>query len=105
MKKVIVIKKLNEIGSLVLDIDNLEKLNSLFDYLVEESFNTDIEVISVKGIENYQEYYPITVINDSKEFTIKVLEMMEYGKSDISVEKANEFILKNYNIYKELGDM
>lgn len=36
MKKVIVAKKFNEVGSLVLDIDNLGKLNSLFDYLIEE---------------------------------------------------------------------
>ena len=73
MKKVIVAKKFNEVGSIVLDIDNLEKMNNLFDYLVEESFDSDVQIVSVKGIENYQEYYPITIINDSKEFTKRVL--------------------------------
>ncbi|MGL4912181.1 MAG: DUF6718 family protein, partial [Romboutsia sp.] len=66
------------------------------------SIGTDIQIISVKGIEGYKEYYPITVIKDSKEFTIRVL---TYMRSDITVEKSNEFILKNYDVYKELGDM
>ncbi|MGV3027064.1 DUF6718 family protein [Clostridium thermobutyricum] len=62
-------KKFNEVGSIILDIDNLEKMNNRFDYLVEESFDSDVQIVSEKGIENYQEYYPITVINDSKTFT------------------------------------
>ncbi|OPX47580.1 hypothetical protein CLTHE_17450 [Clostridium thermobutyricum DSM 4928] len=44
-------------------------MNNRFDYLVEESFDSDVQIVSEKGIENYQEYYPITVINDSKTFT------------------------------------
>lgn len=69
IKKVIITKKFNEVGSIILDIDNLEKMNNRFDYLVEESFDSDVQIVSKKGIENYQEYYPITVINDSKTFT------------------------------------
>lgn len=69
IKKVIITKKFNEVGSIILDIDNLEKMNNRFDYLVEESFDSDVQIVSEKGIENYQEYYPITVINDSKTFT------------------------------------
>ncbi|WP_394806691.1 DUF6718 family protein [Clostridium thermobutyricum] len=36
-------------------------------------FDSDIQIVYAKGIENYQEYYPITGINDSKKFTKRAL--------------------------------
>lgn len=77
MKKVLVAKKFDQVGSLVLLSDDTEKLNSLFDYLTDESIDSDVQIVSVKGIENYKEYYPITEIGDSREFTKRVLGMMQ----------------------------
>lgn len=77
MKKVLIAKRFNESRSLALISDDLDKLNSTFDYLTDKSINSDVQIISVKGIENYKEYYPITEIMDITEFIKQVLEMMQ----------------------------
>ncbi|HHD2754431.1 TPA: DUF6718 family protein [Clostridium perfringens] len=77
MKKVLVAKRFNETGSLVLLCDDIDKLNSVFDYLTDKSIDSNVQIVSVKGIENYKEYYPITEIMDSEEFTKRVLGMMQ----------------------------
>ncbi|ELC8426430.1 hypothetical protein QTI48_14960 [Clostridium perfringens] len=77
MKKVLVAKRFNESRSLVLISDDIEKLNSTFDYLTDKSINSDVQIISVKGIENYKEYHPITEIMDIEEFIKIVLKMMQ----------------------------
>lgn len=77
MRKVILAKRFGNTGSMVLYIDDGEILNTLFDYLTDESIGTDVQIVSVKGIENYREYYPLTEYTDSKKFTIDVLKMMQ----------------------------
>lgn len=77
MQKVIVAKRFNDIGSKVLCIDDIDTVNSLFDFLTDVSLSSDVEIVSVKGIENYKEYYPIEEYTDSKKFAIDVLSMMK----------------------------
>lgn len=77
MRKVILAKRFGNTGSKVLYLDDGEMLNTLFDYLTDESIGTDVQIVSVKGIENYKEYYPLTEYTDSKKFTIDVLKMMQ----------------------------
>ncbi|MEG0844333.1 MAG: DUF6718 family protein [Romboutsia sp.] len=77
-KKVYIIAKdFNKVGSLVLKIEKDNKIKALIMYLLQESLDTNIEIVETNNIESFKEYYPIKIIKDTKEFTIKVLNMMK----------------------------
>lgn len=77
MTKAIVAKKFNNIGSKVFIVNDIEESLKMFKFLSSESIETDVQVVTVNGLENYKEYYPIEEYTDSKKFAIDVLSMMQ----------------------------
>lgn len=73
----IIAKDFNKTGSLVLEVEKDTRINNLIMYLSQESLDTDIEIVETNDIEAYKEYYPIELIQNSREFTIRTLNMMQ----------------------------
>lgn len=73
----IIAKDFNKVGSLVLKIKKDDDIIKLIMDLSQESLDTDMEIIETNNIEAYKEYYPIELIRDTKEFTIRALRMMK----------------------------
>lgn len=75
----LVAKKFNKEGSFVYCVnEQTNEIVEIFSFINSrfENVETDknIEVSIIRGIESYKEYYPLTFINNSKEFIQKVLQ-------------------------------
>lgn len=77
MTKAIVAKKFDNIGSKVFIVNNIEESLKMFKFLSSESKDSNVQILTVNGLEDYKEYYPIEEYNDSKKFVIDVLSMMQ----------------------------
>ena len=49
----------------------------MFKFFSSESKDSNVQILTVNGLEDYKEYYPIEEYNNSKKFVIDVLSMMQ----------------------------
>lgn len=77
MTKAIVAKKFNNVGSKIFIVNDIEESLKLFKFLNAESKGTDIQILTVNGLENYKEYYPVEEYTESEKFSRDVLSMMQ----------------------------
>ncbi|WP_252254329.1 DUF6718 family protein [Clostridium sp. ZBS12] len=71
----LVAKKFNKEGSLVLELEQGQRLASLSKYLTLTTLEKGVQIVTLNDLESFKEYFPYTVINDEVEYISKVVKM------------------------------
>lgn len=71
----LVAKKFDKEGSLVLELEQGQRLASLSKYLTLTTLEKGVQIVTLNDLESFKEYFPYTVINDEVEYISKVVKM------------------------------
>ncbi|WP_138202897.1 DUF6718 family protein [Haloimpatiens lingqiaonensis] len=71
----LVAKKFDKEGSLVLEVEQGQRLASLSKYLTLTTLEKGVQIVTLNDLESFKEYFPYTVINDEVEYISKVVKM------------------------------
>lgn len=71
----LVAKKFDKEGSLVLEVEQGQRLASLSKYLTLTTIEKGIQIVTLNDLESFKEYFPYTVIDDEVEYISKVVKM------------------------------
>ncbi|WP_251862369.1 DUF6718 family protein [Clostridium sp. Marseille-Q2269] len=71
----LVAKKFDKEGSLVLELEQGQSLESLSKYLTLTTLEKGVQIVTLNDLESFKEYFPYTVINDEVEYISKVVKM------------------------------
>lgn len=71
----LVAKKFDKEGSLVLELEQGQRLASLSKYLTLTTLEKGIQIVTLNDLESFKEYFPYTVIDDEVEYISKVVKM------------------------------
>lgn len=71
----LVAKKSDKEGSLVLEVEQGQRLASLSKYLTLTTIEKGIQIVTLNDLESFKEYFPYTVIDDEVEYISKVVKM------------------------------
>lgn len=71
----LVAKKFDKEGSLVLELEQGQRLASLSKYLTLTTLDKGVQIVTLNDLESFKEYFPYTVINDEVEYISKVVKM------------------------------
>jgi len=71
----LIAKKYEKEGSLVLEVEQGQRLASLSKYLTLTTLGKGIQIVTLNDLESFKEYYPYTVIVDEVEYISKVVKM------------------------------
>jgi hypothetical protein len=70
-----VAKKFDKEGSLVLEVEQGQRLASLSKYLTLTTLNRGVQIVTLNDLESFKEYYPYTMVSDEVEYISKVVKM------------------------------
>ncbi len=71
----LVAKKFDKEGSLVLEVEQGQRLASLSKYLTLTTLEKGVQIVTLNDLESFKEYFPYTMINDEVEYISKVVKM------------------------------
>lgn len=71
----LIAKKFNKEGSLVLEVEQGQRLASLSKYLTLTTLERGVQIVTLNDLESYKEYSPYTLINNEVDFINKVVSM------------------------------
>lgn len=71
----LVAKRFDKEGSLVLEVEQGQRLASLSKYLTLTTIEKGIQIVTLNDLESFKEYFPYTVIDDEVEYISKVVKM------------------------------
>lgn len=71
----LVAKKFDKEGSLVLEVEQGQRLASLSKYLTLTTIEKGIQIVTLNDLESFKEYFPYIVIDDEVEYISKVVKM------------------------------
>ncbi len=71
----LIAKKFNKEGSLVLEVEQGQRLASLSKYLTLTTLERGVQIVTLNDLESYKEYSPYTLINNEVDFISKVVSM------------------------------
>lgn len=71
----LVAKKFDKEGSLVLELEQGQRLASLSKYLTLTTLEKGVQIVTLNDLESFKEYFPYTVIDDEVEYISKVVKM------------------------------
>lgn len=71
----LVAKKYEKEGSLVLEVEQGQRLASLSKYLTLTTIGKGVQIVTLNDLESFREYFPYTVIDDEVEYISKVVKM------------------------------
>ncbi|KAI3351036.1 hypothetical protein FDB55_01145 [Clostridium botulinum] len=71
----LVAKKFDKEGSLVLELEQGQRLASLSKYLTLTTLEKGVQIVTLNDLESFKEYFPYTVITDEAEYISKVVKM------------------------------
>jgi hypothetical protein len=71
----LVAKKYEKEGSLVIEVEQGQRLASLSKYLTLTTIGKGVQIITLNDLESFKEYFPYTVIEDEVEYISKVVKM------------------------------
>ncbi|WP_307720510.1 DUF6718 family protein [Clostridium tagluense] len=71
----LVAKKYEKEGSLVLEVEQGQRLASLLKNLTLTTLGKGIQKVTLNDLESFKEYFPYTVIDDEVEYISKVVKM------------------------------
>lgn len=71
----LVAKKFDKEGSLVLEVEQGQRLASLSKYLTLTTLENGVQIVTLNDLDSYKEYAPYRVIMDEVEFISKVVSM------------------------------
>ena len=71
----LIAKKFNEEGSIVLQLEQGERLASLSRYLTLTTLEKGIQIVTLNNLDSYKEYTPYEIIKDEAEFISRILKM------------------------------
>ncbi|MDW8802486.1 hypothetical protein P8V03_15160 [Clostridium sp. A1-XYC3] len=71
----LVAKKFDKEGSLVLELEQGQRLASLSKYLTLTTLEKGVQIVTLNDLESFKEYFPYTVIDDEVEYISRVVKM------------------------------
>ncbi len=71
----LIAKKFDKEGSLVLKLEQGQRMASLSKYLTLTTLEKGVQIVTLNDLESFKEYSPYTVIDDEGEYISKVLKM------------------------------
>ncbi|WP_461207289.1 DUF6718 family protein [Clostridium sp. DL1XJH146] len=71
----LVAKKHEKEGSLVLEVEQGQRLASLSKYLTLTTLGKGVQIVTLNDLKSFKEYFPYTVIKDEVEYISKVVKM------------------------------
>lgn len=71
----LVAKKFDKEGSLVLEVEQGQRLASLSKYLTLTTLDNGVQIVTLNDLQVYKEYAPYRVIRDEVEFISQVVTM------------------------------